>query len=68
MWWKRRPRHAARLAAPPKPQGLPVWKGAAALVVVLGVIFPMAGLAIVTVLLLDLTMLRLMPGVRDAVS
>lgn len=68
MWWKRRPRHAARLAAPPKPQGLPVWKGAAALVVVLGVIFPMAGLAIVAVLLVDLTMLRLMPGVRNAIS
>lgn len=68
MWWKRRPARAARLAAPPRPQDLPFWKGAAALVVVLSLAFPLAGLAIVTVLILDATLLRLMPGLRRAVS
>ncbi|MDW4499028.1 PepSY domain-containing protein [Sulfitobacter sp. D35] len=68
MWWKRRPRDAARLAAPPRPKGLPLWKGAAALVVVLGIAFPMAGLAIAAVLLFDLTLLRLLPGLKTRVS
>ncbi|WP_172294475.1 PepSY domain-containing protein [Pseudoruegeria sp. HB172150] len=68
MWWKRRPNAAARLAAPPKPQGLPFWKGAAVLVVALSILFPMAGLAIVFVLILDATLFRLVPGVKRALS
>lgn len=68
MWWKRRPESAARLAAPPRPRDLPIWKGAALVVVVLGAIFPLAGAAILAVLLLDATLLRLMPGVRRALS
>lgn len=68
MWWQRRPAQSARLAAPPRPRDLPFWKGAAALVLVLSVAFPLAGLAIVAVLLLDATLLRLMPGLRRVVS
>lgn len=68
MWWKRRPDGAARLAAPPKPKGLAIWKMAAALVIGLGVLFPMAGLAILTVLVLDRTLLRVVPSVRAMVS
>ncbi|MFV0302328.1 MAG: PepSY-associated TM helix domain-containing protein [Paracoccus sp. (in: a-proteobacteria)] len=68
MWWKRRPARAQRLAAPPRPQDLPFWKGAAALVALLSLLFPLAGLAILTALLLDATLLRLLPGLRRAVS
>ncbi|TYR34305.1 PepSY domain-containing protein [Mesorhizobium microcysteis] len=68
MWWKRRPAGAARLAAPPRPRDLPLWKGAAALVVVLGIAFPLAGAAIVAVLLLDATLLRVVPRLRHALS
>ncbi|MBR9763059.1 MAG: PepSY domain-containing protein [Rhodobacteraceae bacterium] len=68
MWWKRRPAGAGRLAAPPKPRDLPFWKGAALLVLVLGLAFPMAGAAILTILLLDRTLLRLSPGFRRALS
>lgn len=75
MWWKRRPETTARLGAPPRPRDLPiwpvdlpVWKAAAGLVVVLGVLFPLAGAAIIAVLLIDLTLLRLMPGVKRALS
>lgn len=68
MWWKRRPAGAARLAAPPRPHDLPLWKGAAALVVVLGIAFPLAGAAIVAVLLLDATLLRIVPRLRHALS
>lgn len=68
MWWKRRPNSAPRLAAPPRPRDLPFWKGAAVMVVILGVAFPMAGFAIVTVLLIDVIALRFMPGLRQALS
>lgn len=68
MWWKRRPEAAARLAAPPRPRDLPLWRGAAVLVLALGLAFPMAGLAIATALLLDLTLLRLLPSLRRLVS
>ena len=68
MWWKRRPSGAARLAAPPRDARLPLWKGAAVLVVALGLLFPMAGLAIAAVLALDLTLLRLWPAARAALS
>ncbi|MDP0929736.1 PepSY domain-containing protein [Paracoccus onubensis] len=68
MWWKRRPSDRTRLAAPPKPRDLPLWKGAAALVVTLGVLFPMGGLAILAVLIMDATLLRLLPNVKRAVS
>lgn len=68
MWWRRRPDRATRLAAPPKPHDLPLWKGGAALVTVLGLLFPLAGAAIVIVLLLDATLLRLVPDLKKALS
>lgn len=68
MWWKRRPDAATRLAAPPRPRDLPLWKGAAIVVVTLGVIFPLAGAAILAVLLLDATALRLMPKAKRVLS
>lgn len=68
LWWKRRPASAGNLSAPPRPDDMPFWKGAAALVVALGVMFPMAGAAIVVVLLIDVTLLRMVPAMKRAVS
>ncbi|MCM3869872.1 MAG: PepSY domain-containing protein [Pyrinomonadaceae bacterium] len=51
MWWQRRP--AKTLGAPPKPPNFPLWKGAVAIIVVLGLAFPMVGISLVSVLLLD---------------
>jgi uncharacterized iron-regulated membrane protein len=68
LWWKRRPASAGNLSAPPRPDDLPFWKGAAALVVALGVVFPMAGATIVVVLLIDFTVLRMVPALKRAVS
>lgn len=68
MWWNRRPSGAGRLAAPPRPGDVPFWKGAAVLVIVLGIVFPLGGAAILAVLVLDATLLRLMPGVRRALA
>ncbi|APE44691.1 hypothetical protein BOO69_15710 [Sulfitobacter alexandrii] len=68
MWWKRRPVSARGLAAPPRPADAPFWKGAALLVVALGVLFPLGGAAILAALLIDVTLLRLLPGMRRALS
>lgn len=61
MWWKRRPARSLRLAAPPRPQGVPFWKGAAVVVVALGVMFPMAGAVMLGAVVLDLLATRLWP-------
>lgn len=58
MWWKRRPAKAARLAAPPKPDQTPLTTGLIVIAVVMGLIFPVLGLTIVTVALFDLIVLR----------
>ena len=68
MWWKRRPERAFRLAAPPAPQGMAFWWGAAALVLVLGVAFPLGGVAIAAVVVLDLVLLRRVPALRRVLS
>ncbi|SNR87213.1 PepSY-associated TM helix domain-containing protein [Puniceibacterium sediminis] len=57
MWWKRRPAGSLRLAAPPAPRQMPHWKGATAVALALSLAFPMAGLAIAAVLLLDVLVL-----------
>ncbi|WP_337879942.1 PepSY domain-containing protein [Rheinheimera sp.] len=55
MWWKRRP--PGRLAAPRKPATSQL-KTVAWLVVVLGLLFPLAGASIVLILLLDWLLVR----------
>lgn len=51
MWWQRRPR--GRLGAPAMPRSFPVWKGALAVMLVIGVLFPLVGLSLIAVLALD---------------
>lgn len=68
MWWKRRPSGALRLAAPPAPRDMGLWKGAALVGLVVAVAFPLAGLAILVVLLLDLIVLSRVPAARRLVS
>ncbi len=57
MWWIRRPAGAVRLGAPPMPKNMPLWKGAVAITVVLGVVFPLAGAAMLGAVLLDFLVL-----------
>jgi uncharacterized iron-regulated membrane protein len=68
MWWKRRPAKAGRLGAPPSPPDMPLWKGAAVLVVALGIMFPLAGAVMLTVVVLDRAVLRHLPAFRRALS
>lgn len=51
MWWQRRP--SGRIGAPTLPEYMPQWKTPMVLVAILGAVFPLVGISLVTVLLLD---------------
>lgn len=63
MWWRRRP--AKRLGAPPLPDNFPLWKTAVAIIVVLGILFPLVGISLVVVLLFDRFALSRLPKLRE---
>lgn len=68
LWWKRRPEGASRLGAPPRPQDMTLWKGALVIVLAVGVMFPLAGLAMLAVIALDALVLRFLPSLRRALN
>jgi uncharacterized iron-regulated membrane protein len=59
MWWKRRPKGS--LGAPRYPSDYRVARGAIAILVVMGILFPLVGLSIIIALAVDL----LLPKLRD---
>lgn len=68
MWWIRRPSGAARLAAPPLPVDLPMWKGAVFLGLLVSLAFPLVGLTLLAVLALDLLVLSRVSILKRALS
>ena len=62
MWWQRRP--AGRLGAPKLPGQAPQWRVPMALVAVLGIVFPLVGFSLVTVLLLDYLVISRFPVLK----
>jgi uncharacterized iron-regulated membrane protein len=60
-WWTRRPTGTRRLAPPPLPRNLRSWRGAVALMLVLSLLFPLVAATIVTVIAVDLLVLRRVP-------
>lgn len=68
VWWKRRPSGAGRLAAPPMPADMPMWKGAVLVALVLAMAFPMAGVALLSVIAVDLLVLSNAPRLKRALS
>lgn len=68
MWWMRRPAKAARLAAPPMPSSMPFWKGAVLVGLLVSMAFPMAGITLLTVMLLDMLVISRLPGLQRLVS
>jgi uncharacterized iron-regulated membrane protein len=59
MWWKRRPR--GRAGAPARTTDRRTTYGVIAVMAVLGVLFPLAGLTMVAVLLVDWLVVRRIP-------
>lgn len=68
MWLKRRPSKAGRLAAPPAPAEMPLWKGAALICVVTSMAVPLLGLTLLAVLAFDVLILGTIPAVKRALS
>ena len=68
MWVKRRPAGAFRLAAPPIPANLPMWKGAVLTALFVALVFPMAGIALLCVLTLDVLILSWLSPLKRALS
>jgi uncharacterized iron-regulated membrane protein len=68
MWWIRRPSGAARLAAPPLPVDLPMWKGAVFLGLLVSLAFPLVGLTLLALLALDFLVLSRLPVLKRALS
>jgi uncharacterized iron-regulated membrane protein len=65
MWWKRRPKAAGRLVAPPLPAELPLWKNAVCLMLFLSLAFPMTGIALLTVMLFDILLMQNVKRVHE---
>lgn len=68
MWWIRRPARAGRLAAPPMPSSMPLWKGAVLVGLLVSMAFPMAGLTLLALMLLDFVLISRLPGLQRLVS
>ncbi|MBD2105570.1 PepSY domain-containing protein [Nodosilinea sp. FACHB-13] len=64
MWWQRRPQEAGLIGAPAMPAYVQNWRIPLAIVAVLGLIFPLIGLSLVVVLLLDYVLLSRIPALR----
>ena len=56
LWWKRR--DAGKLARPPRPRDIRRAKAGTMVAVVLGVIYPLTGITVLAVLLLDMALQR----------
>lgn len=64
MWWLRRPKQTFRLAAPPMPSNMPLWKGAVFIMLLVSLAFPLVGITLLGVLALDLLLLSRIPALK----
>ena len=62
LWWQRRP--AGQIGAPPLPSYAQSWKMPVAIVAILGVVFPLVGISLIAVLLLDYLVISRIPMLR----
>lgn len=66
LWWQRRP--AGRIGAPFLPEYMQQWKTPIVIIAIMGVIFPLVGISLVTVLLLDYLVLSRFPFLKRIFS
>ncbi|MBG7054699.1 PepSY domain-containing protein [Pseudomonas aeruginosa] len=66
IWWKRKP--AGRLGVPPLRHELPRWKRGIAIMLALGVAFPLVGASLLLVWALDWLVLSRLPAVRRVLA
>lgn len=63
MWWQRRPK-GATIGAPALPAYVQQWKFPLAIIAILGLAFPLVGMSLITVLLLDYFVLCRIPALK----
>lgn len=68
MWLIRRPTKAGRLAAPPMPENLPLWKGAILIGLLCCLAFPLVGLTLLAVMLFDVVLVANISSLRRIVN
>ncbi|WP_248804487.1 PepSY-associated TM helix domain-containing protein [Pseudomonas sp. MWU13-2100] len=66
MWWKRRPQGG--LGAPPLRHDLPRWKTALVIMFALAILFPLVGVSLIVVWLLDWALLSRLKGQPESAS
>ena len=66
MWWKRRPK--GRIGVPPAPREKRIYLGLWAIAAVFGVLFPLTGITILAMILLDQLVIRFVPPLRHIFS
>ncbi len=66
MWWKRRP--SGRLGVPPMPENKSVYLSLWLIAIVFGVAFPLTGLAIVAMIVVDQLVIRFIPPLSRVFS
>lgn len=67
-WWLRRPARGWRLAAPPRPKVVRVPLITWVTAILLGVLFPLAGVTIVAIAVLDWAVVRRLPPLRQLLN
>ncbi len=66
MWWKRRPQGG--LGVPPLRHDLPRWKTALVIMFALAILFPLVGVSLIVVWLLDWALLSRLKGQPESIS
>lgn len=68
MWWQRRPQESGLIGAPAMPPYGQNWRVPLVMVAVLGLAFPLVGLSLVSMLLLDYFLLSRIPALKRILS
>lgn len=66
MWWKRRPK--GRIGVPPGPRDARIYAGLWGIALVFGLLFPLTGLTILAMIVLDQVVIRFLPPLRRIFS
>ncbi len=68
MWLKRRPAKTWRLAAPPAPANMPLFKGVLLIAALVSIAFPLVGVTLLVVLAFDVLVVGNIPALKRALT
>ncbi len=68
MWWKRRPSTSGRLFAPAAPANMKLWRTGSVVMLAVSLLFPLTGLVLVSVIILDFLIVKRIKPIKRALS